>query len=104
MKRYDKLVRDRIPEICAADGCVAQTRVLADDDEYMAALVAKLHEETDEIGEDPSLGELADALEVIRAIAALKGFTPEQVEAARAQKAAARGGFGARIFLESTEP
>ncbi|MNF04495.1 hypothetical protein D3C80_2040220 [compost metagenome] len=51
--------------------------------------------------EDPkdSLAELADLLEVIRALAAVHGATWEQLEALREGKAAARGGFRERVYL-----
>ena len=44
---YNKLVRDRIPEIIESSGCRAVTRTL-DDGSYRAALLAKLVEEAEE--------------------------------------------------------
>jgi predicted house-cleaning noncanonical NTP pyrophosphatase (MazG superfamily) len=106
MTEHNKLVRDKIPEICRANGDVPTTRVLTDDTEYANALYDKLDEESREVREaehDDELGELADALEVIRAIGKARGYTPEQIEAKRAQKFDERGGFDNRIFLVSTE-
>jgi len=70
--RYDKLVRDRIPEIIQSQGHHPVTRVL-DDVSYQAALLAKLAEETREAQEaapEDLPAELADILEVIQSLVA----------------------------------
>lgn len=106
MTEHNKLVRDKIPEICRANGDVPTARILNDDDEYIGALHDKLDEESREVreaGPNDVLGELADALEVLRAIGKACGYTPEQIEDKRAQKFDERGGFDNRIFLVSTE-
>ena len=95
---YNKLVRDRIPEIIASDGktCVCET--LSDED-YLRLLDAKLTEELSEYQESRSLEELADLLEVLRAVAKARGWTWEELEQARQDKAAKRGGFEKKILL-----
>lgn len=104
---YNKLVRDKIPEIIAADGHTPVVRVLPAP-EYRQALLAKLGEEALELAaastEQERLGELADLQEVLNALAESHGFTPRQVAEAAAKKRQARGGFGQRLFLESTTP
>lgn len=96
---YNKLVRDRIPEIIASDGktCVCET--LSDED-YLRLLDAKLTEELSEYQESRSLEELADLLEVLRAVAKARGWTWEELEQARQDKAAKRGGFEKKIVLK----
>jgi predicted house-cleaning noncanonical NTP pyrophosphatase (MazG superfamily) len=103
MKIHNKLVRDKIPAICTANGATPMTRTLDDDTEYMAALTTKLGEEAAEVKSDPCLEELADTLEVLYAIGKQLGCTPVQIEAARVKKAQQRGGFSNRIFLISTQ-
>lgn len=103
MKTYDKLVRDRIPEIIEARGAKASFRACADDEEYLARLVAKLREEVDEFDRDRNAEELADILEVIRALCLRIGIDPREVEALRAKKAAERGAFGKRLILVEAE-
>ena len=98
--RHDKLVRDRIPQIIADSGKTCVTRTL-DDGEYIAALDAKLAEELAEYHADGSMEELADLLEVMMAVAAARGHDFAEVEAIRQRKAAKRGGFAERIWLES---
>jgi predicted house-cleaning noncanonical NTP pyrophosphatase (MazG superfamily) len=103
--RYDKLVRDRIPEIIQSHGHHPVTHVL-DDATYQVALLAKLAEETREAQQaaaEDLPAELADILEVIRALAAAVGMSWTQLLALAAEKRARRGGFEKRIFLESVE-
>jgi predicted house-cleaning noncanonical NTP pyrophosphatase (MazG superfamily) len=102
---YDKLIRDRIPEIIMANGDRAVTRVL-DAEEYRTALLAKLVEEAQEArnaAADELPDELADVLEVLLALLSTLPLTWQQVEDLAAAKRAERGGFQGRIFLEYTE-
>lgn len=98
-KAYHKLVRDRIPEIIESDGktCVCET--LSDED-YLSLLDQKLDEELAEYQESKSLEELADLLEVIQAVVKARGWTLEELEHVRANKAAKRGGFDKKILLK----
>ena len=98
MKRYDKLVRDRIPQIIRDGGRDCRTRTLSQE-EYVARLHDKLREELDEYLASGEMEELADLCEVIRAVAAARGSSMEEIEALRARKAQQRGGFGGRILL-----
>ncbi|PKK91198.1 MAG: phosphoribosyl-ATP pyrophosphohydrolase [Candidatus Wallbacteria bacterium HGW-Wallbacteria-1] len=99
---YNKLIRDRIPEIIQSRGKVSVTRVL-DHCEVSQALDEKLLEEVSEYLESGSLEELADILEVMRGIVEVRGESWQNLEAIRADKSSSRGGFAGRIFLESVE-
>ena len=98
VRQYNKLVRDRIPEIIEASGkrCVWST---LSDEEYLAKLDEKLNEELAEYQESKSMEELADLLEVIQAVATARGSSIEEVETIRRDKAAKRGGFEMKILL-----
>ena len=98
-KVYNKLVRDRIPEIIESDGKICATETLSDD-RYLQMLDAKLNEELAEYQESKSLEELADLLEVMQAVVRARGWTREQLEQVRTEKAARRGGFEKKIFLK----
>ena len=102
---HRKLVRDRIPEIIQSEGRRQVTRVL-DEAIYHQALLDKLIEEAQEAshataGDLPS--ELADVLEVLRALTVTAGMSWPQLLALAEDKRSRRGGFGRRIFLESVE-
>ena len=99
IKAYDKLVRDRIPEIIQADGKRYVVETLSDEG-YLSLLDRKLDEELAEYQESKSLEELADLLEVVRAVVKTRGWTMEELEQVRAEKAAERGGFEKKILLK----
>lgn len=103
MKQYNKLVRGKIPEIIEAEGKTAQWHRLDDDQDFVTALLDKVVEEAQELRANPSLEELADVQESLGAAIVALGLTPGQVAAAQAKKAAERGGFKDRIFLESAD-
>ena len=98
-KSYHKLVRDRIPEIIEADGKTCICKTLSDED-YLHLLDEKLNEELAEYQESKSLEELADLLEVMQAAVKARGWTLEDLERVRADKAAKRGGFEKKILLK----
>jgi predicted house-cleaning noncanonical NTP pyrophosphatase (MazG superfamily) len=98
IKPYNKLVRDRIPEIIEASGNECRTAILSDE-EYLRMLDAKLDEELAEYHRDQNIEELADLMEVILAAAKARGYTAEELETVRAAKAAERGGFEKKILL-----
>ncbi len=100
VKTYNKLVRDNIPAIIQAKGAVCETEILSDAD-YLAMLDRKLDEELAEYHRDQSLEELADLMEVIYACAAARGYSKEELETVRAEKAAKRGGFTETILLKT---
>ena len=96
---YNKLVRDRIPEIIQASGKKCSTEILSDE-EYLKLVDAKLDEELAEYHKDQNIEELADLLEVIHAATLARGYSLEELERVRAEKAAKRGGFANRILLK----
>ncbi len=99
MIRYDKLVRDRIPEIIEAEGKRCQVRVL-DEVEYTRRLDEKLEEELEECRRSGDVEELVDLVEVVRAIVAARGVGWDEVERRRQAKQEARGGFSKRLLLQ----
>ena len=102
MRRYDKLVRDNIPATIMASGGVPHTTIL-DEDEYLKALGDKLVEEALEVQQTPVTEELADVMEVIRAIAKHLNISLQEIEKVRIKKNQTNGAFHKRIFLESTD-
>ena len=90
IKTYNKLVRDKIPAIIEEVGkrCVVET---LGDFEFLVALDAKLDEE------------LADILEVVYTAALARGYTREELERIRVEKAEKRGGFENKILLRKVE-
>lgn len=98
MTEYNKLVRDKIPEIIKSKGETPVTRILGKD-EYRQKLIKKLTEEVGEFGKENNADELADILEVVYALANDLGVGKNELEDIRANKSAKRGGFNKRIYL-----
>jgi predicted house-cleaning noncanonical NTP pyrophosphatase (MazG superfamily) len=101
MTVYNKLVRDKIPEILDEKG-VAHTTHIADDREYWIKLKEKLVEEVAEFQKDESREELADILEVIDGIKKYKNYSDEDILEIKNTKVADRGAFDKRIILEES--
>ena len=99
---YDKLVRDRIPEIIRENGSTPTTHA-ASEDEYWTKLKEKLGEEVGEFISSPTEEEIADIYEVIDAILKFKGFEYDRIKKIQMEKSQKRGAFEKRIILERTE-
>ena len=99
VKNYNKFVRDRIPEIIEASGKTCITEMLSNE-EYLKMIDAKLDEELAEYRKDQNIEELADLLEVIRAAAIARGYTIEELEKVRTEKAVKRGAFEKKLLLK----
>ncbi len=103
MKKYNKLVRDKIPDIIKADGGECRFHV-AKKDEFAKLLNAKLHEEVLELQEKPCADEIADVLEVVEALARMNHIHLDEIKAAKKKKREERGGFHLMFVLdEATE-
>ena len=99
---YNKLVRDKIPDMIKAQGEVPHVRILTPE-EYTRSLEQKLDEEASEFHKEKNLEELADILEVVYALAEDLGSTKEELLRRYEQKHNERGGFRERVFLISKE-
>lgn len=97
MESYNKLVRDRIPEMLDNKGISYEKRI-ASPEEYKEELIKKLSEETHEFAEAGNPEELADVIEVIEALKKLPEY--ENVEMLRLKKLEERGGFSEKIILK----
>lgn len=95
--KYNKLVRDKIPEVLDLKGIVYEKRI-ATQEEYRAELIKKLKEEVGEFIEEENTEELADIIEVINALKKLPEF--KDVEEVRKKKFTDKGGFEKRIILK----
>jgi len=99
---YKKLVRDNIPDIIKNNGEEPIVSIL-DDKRYKEELEKKLHEEYLEVleasGKD-RIEELADMLEIIKALSKLENSSLEEVIEVSKEKVKKRGAFDKKIFLE----
>jgi len=101
-KIYQKLVRDRIPEIIEKDGkefSVCQVR----GDRLKDYAMKKLQEEVQEFVEDPCAEEAADIMEIFHFICNRIGIKDSEIMAATHAKRITRGGFEMGYILEWVE-
>jgi predicted house-cleaning noncanonical NTP pyrophosphatase (MazG superfamily) len=101
---HRKLVRDRLPQLIRSRGDEPVTRTLSDA-EFTSALLAKLVEEAQELqaaADADRLPELADVWEVLTTLVASLGFSQDDVALAAQFTRTVRGGFGERVWLETT--
>jgi predicted house-cleaning noncanonical NTP pyrophosphatase (MazG superfamily) len=101
MKVYDKLVRDRIPEIIESSGNKCEIEVVSDEI-ALEYLYKKLNEEVNELLEDKNLDEIADVMEVLFTIGSKYGYSEEDVLGRRNEKKCSRGGFESNLILKKT--
>lgn len=102
---FGKLVRDEIPTKIAEHGERANLARIAKQ-ESRTALVVKLFEEAQELlkatSPDEVTVELADLLEVVRALAAATGVSWEKVQDVAEEKRNSRGSFERNVVLMDT--
>ena len=95
---YQKLVRDRIPEIIRQQGEEPICRRL-EKGEYLWELRRKLQEEMNEFLVENDPMELADLYEVMDALAELLGGK-EKIKKLQQEKRAKNGSFDERVYLQ----
>ena len=101
-KIYQKLVRDRIPEIITEAGkdfSVCQLR----GDRLKDYAMKKLQEEVQEFIENPCAEEAADIMEIFHFVCNRIGIKDSEVMAATHTKRITRGGFEMGYILEWVE-
>ena len=104
-KIYNKLVRDKIPEIIKNNNGEPIISILSDE-RYKEELEKKLYEEYNEVLESSGndrIEELADMLEVIIALAKLEQKTLDDIIEISKQKVKKRGAFDKKIYLEKVK-
>jgi predicted house-cleaning noncanonical NTP pyrophosphatase (MazG superfamily) len=99
--QYNKLVRDKIPEILKQKNIPHKTHI-ADNTEYWFKLKDKLKEEVEEFLKDSNKEELADILEVIDSICKFKNIDKPKLELLKKEKTLKRGSFNNKIILEES--
>lgn len=102
MKTYNKLIRDRIPEIIEEAGKTHKTKTL-DSESFQKALKQKLIEEAEELTEAKTqpeiIDELADIEELLHYIYEAHNVDIETVKQRRKEKAESNGAFDKKLFL-----
>jgi len=103
---YNKLIRDKIPQIIEKNNDLSKIRKL-NRTEFKKELAKKILEEGKELCKAKTkidvLDELSDLLELVYAIAEENKISPEKLQKNRVEKNLKRGGFEKKLFLEYVE-
>lgn len=103
MKRtYNKLVRDKMPELIRESGRTFTSRLL-ENEEYFQALIDKVIEEMDDYRQSGNEEELADVYEALDCLMRYKNYEPLHMDYLKLMRREARGSFEKRILLEDVE-
>jgi predicted house-cleaning noncanonical NTP pyrophosphatase (MazG superfamily) len=97
-KIYNKLVRDKIPEIIMKSGKSCIVEKVNDKEKYIL-LKEKLQEEVNEFLEADNLQELGDIMEVLFGLAKSLGYSEKDLMKKRDEKREERGGFEEGVVL-----
>lgn len=101
---FNKLVRDKIPQIIEGNGEICEFAVL-DPETFAVELRKKLQEEVTEYltstNDENAIEELADILEVVHSLAKTHHVSMADIEKIRRKKLEVRGGFDRKYFLIS---
>ena len=97
--KYNKLIRNKIPEIIKSSGKNSITHI-ASDKEYWKSLKEKLKEEVIEFEKDSNEEEFSDILEVLEAIKEFKNFNQDNIKHIKEKKALEKGKFKEKIILD----
>ena len=102
-KTYNKLIRDKIPEIIRKNNAVPKISEL-NDEQFKIALKEKLTEEAKELLEaktqEEILNELSDVLQLIESIAINNNLSVSDIEKQKEKKKQERGAFEKKLYLE----
>lgn len=107
IKKYNKLIRDKIPEICLKNNVIPKVRTAKDDKEYRLYLQKKIREEAIEIAKEKDIDklkeEIVDLIEVSNCLIKAFGISQKELEKIRKEKNKKRGSFRKRLILLQTK-
>lgn len=105
--KYNKLVRDKIPQIIVNYKSTGKYKIAYKDSEYIKYLQDKLVEEAIEARDSTNnkslIEEFADILEVIDALRKIKCITKYKINKVKKSKRKKKGAFDKRFILKSVE-
>jgi len=99
---YNKLCRDKVPEIIKAKGFECEIREVGHE-EYKREIIRKVFEEasgvSNHVGRDNLLKQLADLIITLDAVSLEYGISDEELDAAVDKNLEEKGGYEKRLYL-----
>jgi len=99
---YNKLVRDKIPEIIRESGRTCEFKILGQS-EIKDALKEKLIEKADVFSNRPSEDEISDIYELLDTIVEVYDFEPLHIDYLKLQNKESKGSYSEKVFLISVD-
>jgi predicted house-cleaning noncanonical NTP pyrophosphatase (MazG superfamily) len=99
---YNKIVRDKIPEIIRNSGRTCEYKILGES-EVKGALKEKLIEKAQIFSVRPSEDELSDIYELLEAIVETFDFEPMHIDYLKIQNKENKGTYSEKVFLISVD-
>jgi predicted house-cleaning noncanonical NTP pyrophosphatase (MazG superfamily) len=99
---YNKLVRDKIPEIIKNSGRSCEYKILGES-EVKNALKEKLIEKADVFSKRPSEDELSDIYELLSAIVETYEYEPLHIDYLKLQNKENKGSYSEKVYLISVD-
>jgi predicted house-cleaning noncanonical NTP pyrophosphatase (MazG superfamily) len=100
---YNKLCRDKIPEIIHGKGFDCDVREVTDDDEYKREIVRKVYEEasgvTNHSGREHMVEEIADLIITLESLKKAFAVSDDEVSAAITRSLEEKGSYDKRLYL-----
>ncbi|MBX4198552.1 nucleoside triphosphate pyrophosphohydrolase [Candidatus Parcubacteria bacterium] len=103
MLHYNKLIRDKVPQVAKRKGITIKYRTADADEEFWFLLKNKLQEEVTELGSDADMEAIVDIMEVIDTMIEFKKFDRKMLQAVRENKTIEQGKFSNRLVLEESD-
>lgn len=99
---YDKIVRDKIPRLIELQGKRVKYSVVSDEEAY-AYLIEELFTKSTKFADTEKIDDLVDIVEVVFALAELRGVTDKSLLSEIYNKRIAKGGFEKNIVLKGVD-
>jgi predicted house-cleaning noncanonical NTP pyrophosphatase (MazG superfamily) len=101
--RYNKLIRDKVPEQARKKGNKISIHQASTDQEYEYLLKTKLQEEITELAEGITPERIIDILDVLDTLIEFKKYDKKELQAIRENIEIEQGKFSKRLVLESSQ-
>ncbi|MBC3803140.1 hypothetical protein GH808_01605 [Acetobacterium fimetarium] len=99
---YNKLVRDKVPEIIRESGRACEYKILGQS-EIRTALKDKLLEKAQVFMNSPSEDELSDIYELLETIVEAFDYEPLHIDYLKIQNKENKGSYSEKVFLISVD-
>lgn len=99
---YDKIFRDKIPRLIESQGRKVKYSIASDEEAY-EYLIEELFTKSTKFADNEKIDDLVDIVEIVFALAELRGITDKSLLSEIYNKRIAKGGFEKNIVLKGVD-